>query len=155
MSDDEGDAELLALLRASLNSHTAASPSLSTGVLSSAEYITDNAISVAISASGTKEAASQIHVLMQERKYSTAAWSAHDLHPKPEGGEETLNFIFTMDLLNFCFWSDRKDEDEERFAVEYRGKRWRGYWGMVAALRRAMDEGAYNDLIRGNLVYLS
>lgn len=146
MSSDEPDPDLLALLRQSVDpstptTSTTSSPP-STGVLSSAEYITNNAISVAISASATKSAASQIHALMQQKQYSTAAWTAHDLHPRPEGGEATLNFIFTMDLLNFCFWSERDDGDEERFCVEYRGGKWRGYWGLVACLRRAMDEGA-------------
>ncbi|KAI9872029.1 MAG: hypothetical protein M1830_002134 [Pleopsidium flavum] len=43
-----------------------------------------------------------------------------------------------MDLLNFCFWSERGRDD--RFAVEYAGKRWTGYWSLVAALKRALDE---------------
>ena len=55
------------------------------------------------------------------------------------GADATLDFIFTMDLLNFCFWSEKSSE--ERFAIEYKGKRWTGYLSLVAALRRALDEG--------------
>jgi len=44
-----------------------------------------------------------------------------------------------MDLLNFSFWSELPDD--ERFAIEYRGKRWTGYWSLVAALQRALDDG--------------
>ena len=55
------------------------------------------------------------------------------------GADATLSFIFTLDLLNFCFWSEKSSE--ERFAIEYRGKRWTGYLSLVAALRRALDEG--------------
>ena len=144
MSDDEPDLELLALLRQSLGlgdgSGTTGSPA-STGVLESAEYIYDNAIDVAISSAGTKKAADQIHRLMQQKAYSTGTWSSHELHPQltKDNEEETLNFIFTMNLLNFSFWSGLPTS--KRFAVEYKGERWTGYWSLVAALRRALEEG--------------
>jgi Potential Queuosine, Q, salvage protein family len=140
MSDDEEvDSSLLDLLRKSLGTNDTDSQSIpETGVLSSAEYIYNNSIDVAIDSSSTKLAANTIHSLMQAKQYSTEAWSAHDLHPKAKD-ESTLNFIFTMDLLNFSFWSEKSEED--RFAVEYRGKRWTGYWSLVACLQRAIDEG--------------
>jgi len=75
---------------------------------------------------------------MQERSYSTETWSEHDLHPKAKD-EATLNFIFIMDLLNFSFWSEKPQD--ERYAVEYRGKTWTGYWSLVACLQRALEEG--------------
>ncbi|KIW98082.1 uncharacterized protein Z519_01666 [Cladophialophora bantiana CBS 173.52] len=143
MSDDEADPELLALLRQSLglggHEHATAPPS--TGVLESAEYIYDNAIDVAISSTGTKKAAEHIYRLMQSKGYSTGTWSTHELHPKlsETGEEETVNFIFTMNLLNFSFWSELPES--ERFAVEYRGRRWTGYWSLIAALQRALNEG--------------
>ncbi|KIX08229.1 uncharacterized protein Z518_02885 [Rhinocladiella mackenziei CBS 650.93] len=139
MSDDEADPELLTLLRQSLglgpDSSTAPS---STEVLKSAEYVYDNAIDVAISSSGTKSAAETIWRLMQKQDYSTETWSSHELHPQTKD-EGTVNFIFTMNLLNFSFWSELSPE--ERFTVEYKGRRWTGYWSLVAALRRALDEG--------------
>lgn len=144
MSDDEDevDPSLLTLLQRRLNiAHQPTTSSQSTNVLSSAEYIYDNAIDVAIDCSSTKRAATTIYELMQTKRYSTQSWSAHDLHPKPEDGESTLNFIFTMDLLNFSFWSEKTES--ERFAVEYRGKQWTGYWSLVACLQRALDEGTY------------
>ena len=109
-------------------------------VLASAKYIKDNAIDVAISPSNTKTAASHIYALMQERQYSTHSWSLHELHPKPDGGEATLNFIFVLDLLNFSFWSEKSEKDQ--FAVQYGGKHWTGYWSLVAGLKRAIEEGA-------------
>lgn len=139
MSDDEADPELLELLRQSLRLGKNI-PELppSTGVLKSAEFIADNAIDVSLSLSGTKDAAEKTWRLMQEKEYSTRTWSEHELHPKTKD-EETLNFIFTMNLLNFSFWSELGSE--ERFQVEYRGRRWTGYWSLVAALQRALDEG--------------
>ena len=139
MSDDEADPELLALLRQSLGlgpGSMTAPPN--TGVLKSAEYIYDNAVDVSISSQHTKAAAETIWRLMQEKNYSTRTWSEHDLHPKATD-ESTVNFIFTMNLLNFCFWSELPDE--ERFAVQYKGREWTGYWSLVAALQRALDEG--------------
>ena len=142
MSDDEADPELLELLRKSLgisNGRQVDAPP-DTGVLSSAEHIYNNAIDVALDMAGTKAAAQKIHAMMSARQYSTATWSSHELHPKTKD-EATLNFIFTMDLLNFSFWSERPDA--ERFCVDYRGKRWTGYWSLVAALQRALDEGLF------------
>jgi Potential Queuosine, Q, salvage protein family len=145
MSEDEADIELLDLLRASLAKVDPTSlPPRSTGVLESAEYVTNSSIDVSISPFATKSAAHSIRSLMREKNYSTAAWSAHDLHPKPEGGEATLNFIFTMDLLNFSFWSQKSEE--ERFAVEFRGRRWSGYWSLVACLQRGLEEGMLSCL---------
>ncbi|KAK5034217.1 hypothetical protein LTS07_003137 [Exophiala sideris] len=139
MSDDEADPDLVALLRQSLGLATGSSTTVpDTGVLKSAKYICDNAIDVSISHSGTKNAAETIWRLMQKKHYSTETWSTHELHPKSKD-EATVNFIFTMNLLNFSFWSELPTS--ERFAIDYRGQMWTGYWSLVAALQRALDEG--------------
>lgn len=135
--DEEPDYELLALLK----QHLALKPTpikADTYVLRDAEYIVDNAIDVALQREHIVEAADTIWAAMQEKGYSTETWSQHELHPKTKD-EDTLNFIFTMDLLNFSFWSELSED--ERFCVNYRGKRWTGYWSMVALLQRALDEG--------------
>ncbi|KAH0317250.1 hypothetical protein KCU71_g5526, partial [Aureobasidium melanogenum] len=139
MSDDEVDHELLELLRQSL---LGPKPKLDdigtdTKVLRHAEFIYDNSIDVNVDARGTRAAARLIWEQMQERSYSTETWSEHDLHPKAKD-EATLNFIFIMDLLNFSFWSEKPEN--ERYAVEYRGKTWTGYWSLVACLQRALEE---------------
>ncbi|KAK4893675.1 hypothetical protein LTR27_007922 [Elasticomyces elasticus] len=145
MSDDEADPELLELLRQSL--FTASAPpkgvSSNTGVLKDAEYIYNNSIDVAVQMSYTKDAAASIYNAMQERNYSTQAWSEHELHPKLNKGfseVDMVNFIFTMDLLNFSFWSALGES--ERFQVEYQGSRWTGYNSLVACLQRGIDEGS-------------
>lgn len=141
MSDDEADPELLALLR----QHLMGKPSLNndpeTGVLEDAEYVYDNSIDVALDMRSTKNAAAAIYAQMQRKGYSTASWSEAELHPKTKD-ESTVAFIFTMDLLNFSFWSEKSEAD--RFAVSYRDKRWTGYWSLVASLQRALDEGWSN-----------
>ena len=79
---------------------------LETGVLEDAEYIYDNAIDVSIDMYGTKAAAASIYSAMKERSYSTEAWSQQQLHPTREQGFsdiDIVNFIFTLDLLNFSY----------------------------------------------------
>lgn len=142
--DDDGpDLELLELLRQSLGLGGRAPktpPPAETKVLEGAKFVFDNAIDVALDPKGTKSAAKTIWKMMQEKGYSTETWSAHELHPKTKD-ESTVDFIFTMDLLNFSFWSEL--EASKRFAVEYRGRKWTGYWSLIAALQRALDEGIY------------
>jgi len=138
--DDEIDHDLLDFMRAALmgrNAPTVVSKPR-TNVLRDAQFIVDNAIDVALSREHVVAAAEKIHRAMQAKGYSTETWATHELHPK-ERTAETADFVFTMDLLNFSFWSEL--DTEKRFAVEYRGKRWTGYWSLVAVLQRALDEG--------------
>jgi hypothetical protein len=138
MSDDEADPELLELLRQHLRGNVSKSVEPETQVLEGAEYVYNNSIDVALDSQSTKAAAKMIYDEMLEQEYSTKTWASHDLHPKTKD-QSTVAFIFTMDLLNFSFWSEK--QENERFAVEYKGKRWTGYWSLVAALQRALDEG--------------
>ena len=135
MSDDETDPELLALLAQSLGHGPKKAGPPRIKVLEDAEFVYDNSTDVAIDMQGTKAAATTIWNLMQEKEFSTKDWSKHELHPKAKD-ESTVNFIFLMDLLNFSFWS----EEGEPFAVEYRGRKWTGYWSLVACIQRALGE---------------
>ena len=76
------------------------------GVLKSAEYIYNNSIDVFIDMHGTKGAAASIYEAMQHRSYSTRTWGEHELHPMLSEGfsdVDLVNFVFTMDLLNFSY----------------------------------------------------
>ncbi|KAH0565415.1 hypothetical protein GP486_001191 [Trichoglossum hirsutum] len=139
MSDDEADPDLLALLRQSLGLSLTGQKDTpaETKVLEGARHIYDNSIDVAIDSQGTRAAAESIWTSMCRKEYSTKTWSTHELHPKAKN-EDTINLIFTIDLLNFSFWSE--SELDQRFAVHYRDKNWTGYWSLVAALQRALDE---------------
>ncbi|KAH7096080.1 hypothetical protein FB567DRAFT_486847 [Paraphoma chrysanthemicola] len=137
MSDDEVDLELLDLLQKRFGIGVKDDGPPETKVLESAQFICDNSVDVALDMRSTKVAAQLVLDEMEKREYSTKTWSEHELHPKAKD-ESTVNFIFTMDLLNFSFWSDKTEE--EKFAVVYRGKRWTGYWSLVALLQRALDQ---------------
>ncbi|KAL9104541.1 MAG: hypothetical protein Q9163_000514 [Psora crenata] len=140
MSYDEPEQDLLELLRESLGMNGNKTPQRpSIQVLEDAEYVYDNAIDVALDMQGTKAAACGIYKLMQEKGYSTRDWSAQELHPKAKD-ESTVDFIFLMDLLNFSFWPTTGNP-ETVYSVDYRGKTWTGYWTLVAAIQRALDEG--------------
>jgi Potential Queuosine, Q, salvage protein family len=140
MSDDEADPELLELLRQHLGLGKKGTPDVpETKVLQNARYIFDNSIDIALDPRQTKAAAETIWQQLQKKKYSTSTWTEHELHPKTKD-ESTVDFIFTMDLLNFSFWSEETD-NTKRFSIEYRGRKWTGYWSLVAALQRALDEG--------------
>lgn len=142
MSDDEADPELLALLRQHLQGRLNLDEDSETGVLEGAEYVYDNSIDVALDMRATKNAAAFIYDQMQQKQYSTETWAEHELHPKAKD-ESSVAFIFTMDLLNFSFWSLRPEG--ERFAVSYRDKTWTGYWSLVASLQRALEEGRLTE----------
>ncbi|KAI4159754.1 MAG: hypothetical protein L6R39_000311 [Caloplaca ligustica] len=139
MFDSEPDEELLDLLRQSLGiKGNTGSTAPDTRVLKDAEYVYNNSIDLALDMHGTKAAASTVWKLMQEKQYSFKTWSEHTLHPK-EKNESTVNFIFLMDLLNFCFWSSHPDP-AECYSVEYQGQIFTGYWSLVAAIHRALEE---------------
>jgi aerobic-type carbon monoxide dehydrogenase small subunit (CoxS/CutS family) len=138
MSDSEPDNDLLDFLRQHFSKASIASVP-ETKVLEGAEYVYDNSIDVALDSQSTIAAAAMIYEQMQKKEYSTKTWQSHDFHPQALD-ESTVDFIFTMDLLNFSFWSE--NDDEERFAIEYQGKRCTGYKSLVAALQRALEEGS-------------
>jgi hypothetical protein len=138
MSDDEADPDLLEFLRQHFQKSSLSPTIPETHVLDGAEYVYNNSIDVALDYQSTRAAAAMIYKQMQRKEYSTKTWSSHDLHPKAKD-ESTVAFIFTMDLLNFSFWSEK--DDEKRFAIEYKGKKLTGYWSLVAALQRALEEG--------------
>lgn len=115
---------------------------LETRVLKGAQHVYNNAIDVFVDRQGTQDAAAIVWSLMQKKGYSRSSWSKHELHPSVDllGEEATARFIFTMDLLNFCFWSESHDS-EKGFTIEWQDKKWTGYNALVAALQRALDEG--------------
>lgn len=67
------------------------------------------------------------------------------LEPAGLSEEQALEWIFLLDTLNFCFWSD----SEELFGVNYRGKLWTGYRSLCAALCKAVEVSASGVRRRG------
>ncbi len=96
-----------------------------------------------------KEVVSQSrHVLYHhERIEAAVAGWGHLLEAGPswdcdvhyfDGAEETVRWLFTLDVLNHSFWPD---ENEPVWEVAYRGDSYSGYYGLAVALKRAMEKG--------------
>ncbi len=52
-----------------------------------------------------------------------------------DGTARTATYIFVLDALNFCFWS------QPRWTIEYHGQQLGGYWALAASLKRAIENG--------------
>lgn len=55
-----------------------------------------------------------------------------------DGTEESVRWIFTLDVANHCFWPD---SGAPAWTVHYGGSAYSGYWGLAAALKRAVELG--------------
>ncbi len=51
-----------------------------------------------------------------------------------DGTARTVNYLFLLDTLNFCFWGKPK------WTIEYKDKTLDGYWALAASLKRAAEE---------------
>ncbi|KAG1748560.1 hypothetical protein EDB19DRAFT_210141 [Suillus lakei] len=97
----------------------------------------------------------QILQKVASESYTPRTWRTHPLHicpPEPYDPDDILtgaclNWIFLISSLNFSFWSE-KEGQPDRYGVEWRTS-WSsetttvhtGYWSLVAALNRALEEG--------------
>ncbi len=55
-----------------------------------------------------------------------------------DGKEETVRWIFVLDVLNHCFWPEK---NRTIWSVTYNGTEYSGYWGLAASLKRAIEAG--------------
>ncbi|GJJ69950.1 hypothetical protein EMPS_02299 [Entomortierella parvispora] len=114
-------------------------------VLESAEFIHNHSKHVSIPKDGIVHGAAKIFEAMKKTHYDTSKWKEHPLNPK-ECNANTVDWIFLVDLLNFSFWSDIDIGDTgvphpDRYRVTFHGVGYTGYWSMVAAVNRALEEG--------------
>lgn len=55
-----------------------------------------------------------------------------------DGTAQTVRWIFTLDVLNHCFWPD---QGQPVWTIPYKGTLYSGYWGLAASLKRAVESG--------------
>ncbi|KAF1796842.1 hypothetical protein V8B55DRAFT_1548209 [Mucor lusitanicus] len=120
-------------------------PAAENKVLASAKFISENSKNVFIPKENLSSAVETIMENMKMREYSTKTWNEHPLHPKVADCK-TVDWIFLVDLLNFSFWSDLDVKDKstphpDRYAINYDGTLYTGYWSLCAAINRALDNG--------------
>ncbi len=97
-------------------------------VLKTTAYVVDHARAVKLQHNAIKRAAD----LLAEKQVDPPAWN-YEYHYH-DGTPRTVNYLFLLDALNFCFWG------KPRWRVEYKGKRLNGYWALAASLKRAVEE---------------
>uniref|UniRef100_A0A0K0E9N9 Queuosine 5'-phosphate N-glycosylase/hydrolase n=1 Tax=Strongyloides stercoralis TaxID=6248 RepID=A0A0K0E9N9_STRER len=83
---------------------------------------------------GVMKAANMIIDAMKNGEIKDVDFDAHELHPK-SGCQDSVNWIFFMDLINFSFWSD----ENNLFHITYKGTKYSGYFAGCAAVNRALD----------------
>jgi hypothetical protein len=101
----------------------------------SGKFIAGSSKYVSISKEEVMNAANKILPLMKAKSFSAAIYSAHPLHPKPV--EASVQWIFLVDCLNFSFWTEASD----KFAVEFKGQTYTGYYSLCAAITKAIHNG--------------
>ncbi|KAF9533089.1 hypothetical protein CPB83DRAFT_805916 [Crepidotus variabilis] len=123
-------------------------------VIDSSEFAYRATNLVQIQDEGVKLAAKHIHQRMLVESYTPRTWRTHPLHICPSEPYDSadplnttvLNWIFLISSLNFSFWSEKAGQPE-CYGVNWRTS-WTsrqtevhtGYWALVAALDRALDE---------------
>jgi hypothetical protein len=103
----------------------------------SAQWIAEHADHVSIQTKNLGDIAAKIGKRMQERQYDRKQWKAHPLHPTIH--DQTIHWIFLMDLLNFSFWPERSHQP--RYTVTWQGTAYTGYWSLCAMIWRNVEEG--------------
>ncbi|KAL7751059.1 hypothetical protein RI367_003639 [Sorochytrium milnesiophthora] len=109
---------------------------MSDKVRESARFIAEHSKDVRVCKENIAQAADKIKHGLETLNYSPATWKSHPMHPS-SATAATVEWIFLLDLMNFCFWS----ESSALYCVEYKGERYTGYWSLCAAINRAIDEG--------------
>lgn len=97
-------------------------------VLKTTAYVVQNARYVKIDNDAIARAADTL----AEKRVEPPSWN-YELHYH-DGTERSVNYLFLLDALNFCFWGS------PRWTIRYGGKKLDGYWALAASLKRAAEE---------------
>ncbi|XP_060559837.1 queuosine 5'-phosphate N-glycosylase/hydrolase-like isoform X2 [Ruditapes philippinarum] len=100
-------------------------------------YISERSKDVKIIDNGVQKVAMFMADCVRSGTYNIKSWKMHTLNPKVMD-ENTLNWIFVTDTLNFSFWTE---DVNKKFKVKYNGEDYTGYWSLCAAINRALDKG--------------
>jgi hypothetical protein len=106
-------------------------------VVESAKDIASRAKHVTISSEGVNATARKLYEVAESVSLGEPEGCPALLEPAGLSDSDLLNWIFLLDTLNFCFWSD----ENVLFTVDFRNERWTGYRALVAALSRAVEGG--------------
>jgi hypothetical protein len=96
-------------------------------VLKTTAFVVQHARNVQIDRAAIERAADTL----AQSRVPPPAWNL-DYHFF-DGTERTVNYLFLLDALNFCFWGKPK------WSVTFRGNDLDGYWALAASLKRALE----------------
>jgi len=96
-------------------------------ILKTTAYVVEQARFVQINHDAVARAADAL----AQKQVDPPAWN-YDWHYF-DGTPRTVNYLFLLDTLNFCFWGKPK------WRIEYRGQQLDGYWALAASLKRALE----------------
>jgi hypothetical protein len=96
-------------------------------VLKSTSYVVEHARRVQIVLDAIKRAADTL----TDRGVEPPAWDYE--HHYFDGTPRSVNYLFLLDTLNFCFWG------KPRWRVAYKNQQLDGYWALAASLKRALE----------------
>ncbi|XP_072926875.1 queuosine 5'-phosphate N-glycosylase/hydrolase isoform X1 [Hemitrygon akajei] len=101
------------------------------------KFIAENSKDVYTVEDGVKKVAEMLLEKRNTKEFDPTGWKVlHDLNPQTMN-EESINWVFVTDTLNFSFWSEN---DDDKCLVKYKGKLHSGFWSLCAAINRALDE---------------
>jgi len=113
------------------------------GVLSSTRDVVERGEYVWINAERVESLARE---WLDKEQPITPTW--YDRYHFFDGTQRTVNWILSLDAMNFCFWAEK---DQPRWCIDYQGERLNGYMAEAAALKRAVEE----DIPLWDATYLS
>lgn len=103
-------------------------------ILSSTKFVVDNSVDVSIDNDTIKSFCKNKPLIQKSTWFTNASLSLEKLKEK-----EQIHFIFLVAALGFCFWGSPK------WNIKYQEKRYDGFWGLIASLARAIENG--HDLV--------
>ncbi|CAH0391795.1 unnamed protein product [Bemisia tabaci] len=109
---------------------------MAVSVRESCEFIANSAKDVKINSSKVDSVADLILEAHKQGKISLSNFSECEVHPK-SNDSLGIDWIFTVDTLNFCFWNPRAAHWE----VTWNKKKYSGYYALCAAIWRSIEEG--------------
>jgi Potential Queuosine, Q, salvage protein family len=115
------------------------------GVLSSTHDVVKRGEYVWINAERVESLARQ-WLEKDKEQHTTPGW--YDRFHFFDGTQRTINWILSLDAINFCFWAEK---DQPRWSIDYLDERLNGYLAEAAALKRAVEE----DIPLWDAAYLS
>ncbi|XP_050428477.1 queuosine salvage protein isoform X2 [Adelges cooleyi] len=106
-------------------------------ILDSCKEVICNSKDVKINASKIPDLAVKIYEKIEKGILTPDEFKKSPLHPKSDD-EVAINWIFVIDSLNYCFFDPNS---KRHWTVTWKNETHTGYFGLCAAINKAIDNG--------------